>query len=195
MGGLAAEYAEVLRLHFPTPVDLVGASTGGSIAQQLAADHPDIVRRLVLISTACRLGPVGREEQARVAESLRAGQMRSAASLVVGSLSPRGLRPLARSAGWLSARWVLPENPAVADLAATIEAEDEFDLAACARPIEADTLIVVGGRDRFYSRALFEETATLIPKSVLKLYARRGHITVTTDRRAQATIAGFLTAP
>jgi len=35
-------------------VDVVGMSTGGSIAQQLAADHPATVRRLGLISTAGR---------------------------------------------------------------------------------------------------------------------------------------------
>ena len=42
---------------FAGPVDLLGMSTGGSIAQQIAAQHPDVVRRLVLVSTGCRLGP------------------------------------------------------------------------------------------------------------------------------------------
>jgi len=194
MGGLAGEYADVIRHHFSAPVDLVGSSTGGSIAQQLAADHPDIVRRLVLVSTACRLGPVGRELQARVAADLRAGRTRSATSLAAGSLAPRGFRTLARTVGWLAARRVLPGKTAIADLAITIEAEDRFDLADCARPIEAKTLIVAGGRDRFYGRELFEETTALIPGSIFKLIERRGHITVTTDRRVQATIAGFLTA-
>jgi len=71
MGELAAAHADAIRDHADGPVDLVGMSTGGSIAQQLAADHPGIVRRLVLISTACRLGPVGRTLQGRVADLLR----------------------------------------------------------------------------------------------------------------------------
>jgi pimeloyl-ACP methyl ester carboxylesterase len=32
------------------PVHVVGISTGGSIAQQSAIDHPLVVRRLVLLS-------------------------------------------------------------------------------------------------------------------------------------------------
>ena len=42
----------------------------------LAADHPDVVRRLVLVSTACRLGPHARELQMRVAVRIRAGAHR-----------------------------------------------------------------------------------------------------------------------
>jgi pimeloyl-ACP methyl ester carboxylesterase len=111
------------------------------------------------------------------------------------SLAPRGSGSIARMVGWLAGRRVLHDETTIADLAITIEAEDRFDLADCARPIEAKTLIIAGGNDLFYSRELFEETATLIPGSVFELIEGRGHITVTSDRRVQAIIAGFLTAP
>jgi len=39
-------------------VDLLGYSLGGMVAQQLAADHPDLVRRILLVGT----GPRGGEE-------------------------------------------------------------------------------------------------------------------------------------
>src|SRR4051794_18267098 len=53
MAELAAEHADALRQGFQhEPVDVFGISTGGSIAQQLAADHPGVVRKLVLASTA-----------------------------------------------------------------------------------------------------------------------------------------------
>ena len=60
MSDLAGEHADALRSFFGGPVDVVGLSTGGSIAQQLAAEHPDTVRWLALLSTACRLGVIGR---------------------------------------------------------------------------------------------------------------------------------------
>lgn len=195
MGDLAAEYAESIREHLDGPVDLVGTSTGGSIAQQVAADHPDVVRRLVLLSTACRLGGYGRDLQALVAAELRAGQVRRAVGIGAADLAPRGLRTLARGVGWAAAGRVVTSAQAAADLAATIEAEDGFDLARCERPIQAKTLIIGGGRDRFYGGGLFEETAALISDSILRVFPRRGHVSVTSDGRAQAMLAGFLTAP
>jgi pimeloyl-ACP methyl ester carboxylesterase len=57
MSALTAEHAQALRDSFSEPVDVLGMSTGGSIAQQLAAEHPDIVRRLAFISTGCRSVP------------------------------------------------------------------------------------------------------------------------------------------
>jgi pimeloyl-ACP methyl ester carboxylesterase len=69
------------------------------------------------------------------------------------------------------------------------------DLARCAQPIRAKTLIVAGGRDRFYGTEMFAATAALIPDSSLHVFPRRGHITVAGDARAQAMIAAFLDRP
>jgi pimeloyl-ACP methyl ester carboxylesterase len=76
MADLAGEHAEAIRSLGGGPVDVAGISTGGSIAQQLAADHPDVVDRLLLLSTACRLGPDGRALQRRVAARIRGGSPR-----------------------------------------------------------------------------------------------------------------------
>ena len=58
MADLASHYATAIEDRFEGATPILGFSTGGSIAQQFAADHPDLVRRLVLAGTACRLGPV-----------------------------------------------------------------------------------------------------------------------------------------
>ena len=50
----------------------MGVSTGGS-ALQPAADHPELVNRLVLVASACRLGPGGRSGQRRVLAALEHG--------------------------------------------------------------------------------------------------------------------------
>ena len=56
VAGFADHYAEAIT-ELESPVDVLGVSTGGSIAQVLAADHPQVVRRLALLSTGCRLSP------------------------------------------------------------------------------------------------------------------------------------------
>jgi pimeloyl-ACP methyl ester carboxylesterase len=189
MASIAAAHAQALRT-LPTPVDVLGLSTGGSIAQQLAADHPDTVRRLGLISTGCRLGPTGARLQARVASLLRAGAVRQAGRAVASALVPRPLSPVAAAIGWaVAGRAIAPDQ--IADLISTIDAEDRFDLAGCSSAIGAPTLLVAGGRDRFYSAELFRQTVALIPGARLALYPRRGHLSVCWDRGAQAVLAGF----
>lgn len=192
IGQLAGEHAEALRDGFDGPVDVIGTSTGGSIAQQLAADHPDVVRRLVLVSTACRLGPEAKAFQMRVAARIRAGAHRQALALMAHDLVPpgRGQFPAA-VVGWTLGPRVIHDTAGLDDMATTIEAEDGFDLATCP-PIQAPTLILGGRDDRFYDPALFGETARLIPGSKLHLIDGRGHITVMRDRRFQAELASFL---
>ena len=192
MATLGRRHAEAIRAGFGgEPVDLLGMSTGGSIAQQVAAEHPDVVRRLALVSTACRLGPAGRREQARIAELLRRGSIRAAAGTAGAGLMPRGLQPVGAAVGWLAGNRVIGSARAAADLLATLDAEDAFDLARCDGTIAAPTLIVAGTLDHFYGRDLFEQTQRLIPGSRLCLRPRRGHVTVTFDRTAVAAIREF----
>lgn len=190
MAALAAEHAQALRERFSEPVDLLGMSTGGSIAQQLAAEHPDVVRRLVLISTACRLGPSARQLQRQIAARLRAGATRQALAVGAAALVPAAARLPAAGLGWMyGPRLFSPSG--LQDMATTVEAEDGFDLAALPT-VQAPALLVGGGRDKFYPQALFTETAGLIPGCILKMHPKRGHITVLSDPRAVAEVHAFL---
>lgn len=193
MSALASEHARALREAFNEPVDLLGASTGGSIAQQLAAEHPDVVRRLVLVSTGCRLGPVAKLAQRQIAARVRAGAYRQAVATMFAALAPAALQIPAGLVGWSLASRVSSAT-GLQDMAITIEAEDEFDLARLPA-VQAPTLLVAGGRDRFYDRELLETTASLIPGCVLEIYPMRGHVTVLTDHRALAQIREFLDCP
>jgi pimeloyl-ACP methyl ester carboxylesterase len=178
MAELASEHADAIRSLDAGPVDVAGLSTGGSIAQQLAADHPDVVDRLVLLCSACRLGPEGRALQRRVAARIRRGARRQAlAVMLAGLVPPRRGQVLAGALGWLAGPRVLAAGDDLADMATTIEAEDAFDLASSRSPIRAPTLILAGGEDRFYSPELFAETARLIPRSRLRVFEGRGHLT------------------
>ena len=193
MAALAAEHAEAIRSLDVGPVDVAGVSTGGSIAQQLAADHLDAVDRLVLLSTACRLGPEGRAMQRRVAARIRRGARRQAIAVMMAGLVPPGRgQVVAGALGWLAGPRLLAGGDPMEDLATTIEAEDGFDLAACRNPIRAPTLILAGGEDRFYTPELFAETARLIPGSRLRVFAGRGHVTVARHPEWTPEIERFL---
>lgn len=78
MQNMADDYAEMIKEEFGGPVDVVGVSTGGSIAQHFAADHPDLVRRLVLHSSAFTLSDEAKSVQMRVGQLARQGQWRAA---------------------------------------------------------------------------------------------------------------------
>ena len=123
MADIAAEHADAIRA-LGGRVDVMGTSTGGSIAQQLAADHPDLVGRLFLLSTACRLGPEGKVLQRRVAARIRAGARRQATAVMVREFAPLPVAVAASLIGPL----VMRGDRSWDDLAATIEAEDDFDL-------------------------------------------------------------------
>jgi pimeloyl-ACP methyl ester carboxylesterase len=58
MPGLAALAVAVLDAAGFEEADVLGFSHGGAVAQQMAADSPDRVRRLVLVSTSCGAGAI-----------------------------------------------------------------------------------------------------------------------------------------
>ena len=56
----------------------------------------------------------------------------------------------------------------------------------------APTLILAGRLDRFYSPALFEETAALIRGSQLRIIDRRGNVTVMHNHKVHRALARLL---
>jgi pimeloyl-ACP methyl ester carboxylesterase len=135
---------------------VVGFSTGGSVALQLAIDHPDVVRRLALVSAACRLGPEGREVQARIAALVREGRRREASGLMMSVLAvSEPARRALTVAGRLLAPVLMRDD--LDDMLATIDAEDAFDATSWLPEVGAPTLVVGGAHERFSSRRTLEE--------------------------------------
>jgi pimeloyl-ACP methyl ester carboxylesterase len=194
MSEIAEEYAEQLRALFTEPVDVVGVSTGGGIALQLAVDHPELIHRLVLVSAAYRLSDFGRTLQRDIAAALRSGRPRRAAALF---LSNTGATPARRAvlavAGRIAPRIVVGHQDA--DLLVTLDAEDSFNLSSRLAEVRMPTLVVGGANDRFYTATLFEETAAAIPGATLAIHAGAGHIGTQGNRRLVRDILGFLEAP
>ena len=191
---LAAEYAVTLDSLFDLPVDIVGISTGGSIALQLAADYPHLVRRLVLVSSAHRLSDHGRNTQRTVAALLRSGRSRSAAAVFLANTGSTRLgHALLAFAGLLAPRTVLGRRDH--DLLVTLDAEETFDLGDRLETMTTPTLIIGGARDRFYSAAIFTHASQRMPHASLVIRPRAGHLGTHGNPRLAREILQFLGVP
>jgi pimeloyl-ACP methyl ester carboxylesterase len=194
MADLAADLARALPQRYGGPVDVVGISTGGSVALQLAADHPEVVRRLVIWASACRLSGRGRAVQRAEARFLRAGHQRraQATSARAVAATPAGGAVIG-ALTWLLSQHLAPGD--VEDMVRMIRTEDVFDAAADLGRITAPTLVVGGERDAFYGADQFRRTAAGVAGARLVLLPRAGHGASVVSREARREIVEFLSAP
>jgi pimeloyl-ACP methyl ester carboxylesterase len=176
---MADDYARLIHDQFDPPLDLIGVSTGGSIAHHFAADHPDLLRRLVIHSSAYTLSPSAKRLQLDIARLAAQRQWVQAYKLMLSGLVPaKGLmKPVAKPLTWLAAqligRFGAPHDPN--DLVVTVEAEDQFNFKDRLAQITAPTLVAGGTQDPFYTPDLFRDTAAGIPGARLALYPGVGH--------------------
>ena len=171
---MADDYAVMIRQEFGGPVDVIGISTGGSIVQHFAADHPELVRRLVIHSSAYKLCEEARQLQMRVAHLARQRKWRQAyAELFSLALPPVGLNRVMLPLGAFLMSLSPPKDPS--DLIVTIEAEDVHNFKDRLGEIQTPTLVVAGAKDPCYTEELFRETAAGIPNARLILYPEMGH--------------------
>lgn len=191
MADIAAEHAAALRVEFGGPVDVLGVSSGGSLALQLAVDHPDVMRRLVVAASGDRLEPATRAAQLRYAEAAAAGR-RSGYHAAAATFSSPIQTAFVGAAMWLLDPWLRPKNPA--DLSAFVKAEDGFDVSGRLGEIVAPTLVVGGGRDAAYSMETFTRTADGIPNGRLVRYRSASHLGTVQDRRFAVDVVRFLYA-
>ena len=188
---LAAGHARAIQERFREPVDVLGESTGGSIALQLARDHPDLVRRLVVVSAASRLHRDGHTAQRSVVDHLRAGRPRRAAgAMLAATTRSRIQRPLLGVAGYLLGRFAIGSGDQ--DLIVTVEAENRLDLREGLARVSARTVIVGGSRDGYYSPEIFTTTAEAIPDAEYVELPRKGHVTAMTNHAVRQAIRSHL---
>jgi pimeloyl-ACP methyl ester carboxylesterase len=171
LSDMSDDYAVMIKNELGGVADIIGVSTGGSIAQHFAIDHPDLVRRLVLAMAGFRLTEEAKELQMKVADLARKGKRR-AASALLGTAVMRGrvAKQVFKWFMWLLGPFSIPTDPS--DGIVEIEAEDRHDLSDRLAKIKADTLVIGGEEDFFYP---VRETARKIPNAKLVLYPNLGH--------------------
>jgi pimeloyl-ACP methyl ester carboxylesterase len=171
LSDMADDYAVMIKNELGGVADIIGVSTGGSIAQHFAIDHPDLVRRLVLAMAGFRLTEEAKELQMKVADLARKGKRRAAYALLGTAVMRGGVaKQIFKWFMWLLGPLSIPTDPS--DGIVEIEAEDCHDLSDRLAKIKADTLVIGGEEDFFYP---VRETARKIPNAKLVLYPNLGH--------------------
>jgi pimeloyl-ACP methyl ester carboxylesterase len=193
LSDVAADYAEAIERDLGQPVLLHGTSTGGSVALQLAIDHPQLVQRMVVAAAACRLSAHGRQVQEQLARLTESGDARGASALLLGAMARPMLSYPARGLGWLMGGSFKVDDPS--DMLTMIAAEDSFDAEPELSRVQAPTLVLGGTADPFYSADLFRRTAEGIARGRVVLFPGKGHLYVAGSKVPAAIALGYLLDP
>lgn len=169
---LADDAAALLRALGLAPAQVVGLSMGGMVAQVLAIRHPDVVRSLVLLGTACTLPDEARKQMVSRGEIARRDGMRG----VLGATLQRWFTPAALTSE-LAKRCEkrLLEND-VESWAASWRAISRLDTFSLLKRIKAPTLVVTGDRDLSTPPAAATVIADNIPGAVLTIIEGASHM-------------------
>jgi pimeloyl-ACP methyl ester carboxylesterase len=189
LGELAGWHAEALRARFGGPVDVMGTSGGGVTALQLALDHPDTVRRLVLCTIASRPGEEGKRQLVRLLEDELVGRNNPWAASGLVTRGPQ--RVLV--AGMFAVGALTGKKRAAGEFA-LVEAIKDWDVTGRLHEVRAPTLLIAGGRDALIPADNARATAAGIPNCQLLMIEGGDHLTTMFNPRVSPTIKGFLDA-
>lgn len=185
----ADDYAAALAANFTAPVDIAGLSTGGAMALQLAADHPALVRRLIVAGAGHTWSAYGQRALLDWALRARAGRppMRTFTRMVTPS---PGLRPAASLLMWCNDRGLRGRDLSDGIVMATALAA--FDCRERLGDITAPLLLVAGDRDPLLTADIIGRTVRGAAGAQLALYPRRGHYGIFLGGRLSREIEHFL---
>jgi pimeloyl-ACP methyl ester carboxylesterase len=189
---IAGDYAGAIERDLGGSAFVHGTSTGGSVVLQLAVDRPELVTRLVVSASACRINEPGRAMQLELARLAEQGKGRLATAKLMEFMLPPALKLPARAFGWLMGGSFAADDPT--DMVRTIRAEDAFDAEPHLGRITAPTLVIGGEVDPFYSPELYERTAAGIPDGRAIVVPGKSHLYVAGSKETARMALDFLLA-
>jgi len=194
MDKMADDYAQMIRREFKRPVDVMGISTGGQIAHYLAADHPDTVRKLVIISAAYRLSKRGVELERKSAEYFKQGKYGKSLASVMDLVFSSGLkRSIIKFFTQLFGGKLIGKIEYPNDFLVEIQADREMNFKDRLEDIKVPTLIMCGESDIGYTIDDVRATAEGIPNAELILYKGYGHnLSFSNTEQVQKDMLEFL---
>ncbi|MFN8382537.1 MAG: alpha/beta hydrolase [Anaerolineales bacterium] len=191
---MSNDYAEFIRKNIGNPAHIMGMSSGGSSAMHLAADHPDLVNKLVLAMTGYRLNSNGKLiaeiwRDLALKENWHALYQRMGVDVAEGSTPEWLTRLMMRLFG----KMLLGTPKSGSDFAIVLDSDINLDVAGKLPFIRQPTLVISGEKDPFYGAENIRETARLIPNAELCLLKNGGHAVVKSQTKAfESAILEFL---
>ena len=184
MDKMAKDYATLIRREFNGPVDIMGISTGGQIAHFLAADHPDTVHKLVIISAAFRISEKGEEIERKAAVYFQQKKYGKSMAATMEMVYPSGIkRALLQSFIRLMGKLFFRNLKYPNDFLIEVQADREMNFKERLSEISAPTLIMSGVDDVAYNVDDVRTTAEGIPNADLKLFDGYGHNLAVSNRK------------
>lgn len=158
------------------PVDVVGLSFGGMVAQHLALDYPELVRTLALLDTSPAFGMDGDTTPeawmaSRVKPARTGGISAQHADGIIANLVGKDCPTDVRA----SAAAAIQAVPA-ATLTAACRALVQHDTRTRLHHVHIPTLVMVGAEDTETPPSYAEALAALIPNATLAIVSGAGHL-------------------
>lgn len=170
----AEDLAEVARAAGLDRYVAVGASVGGPIVLQLAADHPERVRAAVSVGGFAALPPAGRERMLQRAATVEAQGLAAVADAVVAAqLSPETHAASPALAAHVRAALLGNDPAAYAAAARAVAAADVTD---AARRLACPVLLVWGTEEKVAPFPVQAALKRLIPHAALRAIPGAGHL-------------------
>lgn len=191
LADFARDCADEIGRRFDRPMPVVGFSSGGMLAMQLALDHPEVVDRLVVVGAGARLSDAARASERRWIAHLEHGRVVEAWRELAADTTadPEGRRLLGSALDAFGPR-LTPAD--CTDGIRVARAELDVDLLPRLPSLGVPTLLVVGTRDPSVGMGLAMRTRDAIPRAELLVLPRAAHLASMVHPRAIARISEFL---
>jgi len=173
---MARDVAGLLEEIARPPVDIIGFSMGGCVALELALGRPELVGRLVLVSTIPSWhGPYPPSEKVSALfrrTDVSEGLLLEVYETIFGANYRKRVSAKEYAAQRMSDEFPQPVEAYLSQLAAL----DAFDVRDRVNSISAETLVVVGTDDRVVSADNSRWLADKIPNAHLEAIEGAGHM-------------------
>lgn len=180
---MAGDVIELIDEDFDGHVEGVfGVSLGGFLMREVALQRPDIADNFIMLISAYKVNDTAHEFDRTYAQHFADGEYRQALIHVAGEMFDSELQNrFAQVAMFFTGEKMgreMEEQTSTTyseDILIEVEAEIAFNFKDTLDDLEVPVLVVGIDNDFWFSKELYEETASLIPQSQFVMLEGRGH--------------------